>query len=64
MAAGITGQSYPCTSVGAVRIPTVIAPIPTKKITPKLTIPVIPVCKFNEKDIKINIESVNRTLET
>tara|TARA_B100000214_G_scaffold375605_1_gene363304 strand:+ start:20882 stop:21181 length:300 start_codon:yes stop_codon:yes gene_type:complete len=38
--------------------------MPTKKITPKLTIPVIPVCKFNEKDIKINMERVSRTLDT
>jgi hypothetical protein len=33
-------------------------------MTPKLTIPVTPVCKFNEKDIKINMERVRRTLET
>tara|TARA_B100000579_G_scaffold180596_1_gene147177 strand:+ start:1156 stop:1422 length:267 start_codon:yes stop_codon:yes gene_type:complete len=26
--------------------------------------PVIPVCKFNEKDIRINIERVSRTLDT
>ena len=38
--------------------------MPTKNITPKLTIPVTPVCRFNEKDIRINIERVSRTLET
>ena len=42
---------HPCPpglSSGTVRIPRVIAPIPAKKITPKLVIPVIPVCKFKE----------------
>ena len=45
-------------------MPTEIAPIDAKKITPKLTIPVYPVCKFNENDIRIKIDNVNRTFET
>ena len=43
---------------------TVIAPTETKKITPKFTIPVYPVCRFSEKDIRMNIERVRRTFET
>jgi hypothetical protein len=39
----------PGLSSGTVRIPTVMAPKPANKITPKLVIPVKPVCKFKEK---------------
>ena len=41
--AGIISQSYPKLSLGAVKTPTIMAPTATKKITPKLTNPVIPV---------------------
>ena len=47
-------QLYPNTLSGAVNIETVIAPIETKKMIPKFTIPVYPVCKFREKAIKIS----------
>ena len=45
-------------------MPTVIVPIATKKMTPKLTIPVYPVCRLRENDIKMNMESVISTFET
>ena len=41
-----------------------MAPTPTKKMTPKLTIPVTPVCRFREKAIREKIERVSSTLET
>tara|TARA_B100001105_G_scaffold172913_1_gene139311 strand:- start:230 stop:679 length:450 start_codon:yes stop_codon:yes gene_type:complete len=47
----------PGLSSGTVRMPSVIAPIPAKKITPKLVIPVIPVCKFKEKAKIENIQT-------
>ena len=55
---------YPNTLSGAVNIETVIAPIETKKMIPKFTIPVYPVCKFREKAIKMKIESVSNTFDT
>ncbi len=57
-------QLYPNTLSGAVNIETVIAPTETKKMIPKFTIPVYPVCKFREKAIKMKIESVSNTFDT
>ena len=62
--ASMIPQSYPNTLSGAVSIETVIAPIETKKMIPKFTIPVYPVCKFREKAIKMKIESVSSTFDT
>ena len=57
-------QPYPFMDFGAVRIPTVIAPIPTKKITPKFTIPVYPVWRFNENDISAKMAKMTAMLDT
>ena len=64
MAAGKISHPYPCISSGAVSNATVTAPTPTKKITPKFTIPVYPVCKFNENAIKMKMAKLIATLET